>query len=143
MNVVRRRDRGQVLAFFALVLPIVMLPAVAYSVDVAMLGTGAAGLQAAVAQAVEVAAQQIDVGTLRAGGGLELDPAQAAKIASDMLIAAEPQAVVDSVNVAGWSVTLAASEPVLLAIPLWTRAVTLHAHASARLVPGYESPSSL
>jgi len=71
------RETGQVLAFFALVLPIVLLPIAGYAVDATIVASGEAGLQAATAQAAETAAQQLSTGAIRAGGVLALDPAAA------------------------------------------------------------------
>jgi len=132
-----------VLAFFALVLPLVLFPVITYAVDVAVLSTTAAALQAATAQAAEVAAEQIDVGAVRAGAGLTLDPPQASRVAAQVLLEAEPGASVDFFEVVGLKVTLAASERVAPALPLWPGSVTLHALATAVLVSGYDSPSSL
>lgn len=137
------RERGQVLAFFALVLPLVLLPVVAFAVDAAVLGADAAALQAATARAAEVAVEQIDVAAFRAGGGLALDQTGVVSAATQTLLDAEPGASVDSVGIAGTQVTLSVSEHVQPALPLWTGEVTLHARASARLSAGYDWPSSL
>ena len=51
------RESGQVLAFFALVLPIVLVPVGAYAVDATIVASREAALQAATAQAAETAAQ--------------------------------------------------------------------------------------
>lgn len=130
------------LAFFALVLPMVLMPVVAYAVDTAVLGGSAAALQAAAAEAAEVAVEQIDVAALRAGGGLSLDPAAVISVATAVFLDAEPHASVDSVGIAGPQVTLSVSERVEPPISLWAGSVTLHARASARLSAGYESPNS-
>ncbi|HYM67284.1 MAG TPA: hypothetical protein VEW68_08345, partial [Patescibacteria group bacterium] len=108
----RARQLGQVLAFFALVLPLVLLPVVAYAVDATVIGTRSAALQAATAEAAEAAAQQIDVAAFRAGAGLVLDPAKVSSVAAQALHDTEPAAVVDSVGIAGTEVTITASEPV-------------------------------
>ncbi len=138
-----RDQRGQVLAFFALALPVVLLPVAAYTVDAAAVSSRAAGLQAATAQAAEVAAQQVDVASLRSSGALELDGTAARLAASQTLVGEEPGANLDQVSVSGVTVTIAASERVDVPLPLLARTLTLHAHAAARLVPGYDRPSSL
>jgi len=134
---------GQVLAFIAVALPLVLLPVAAYALDSAAVSARAAGLQAATAQAAEAAAQQVDVASLRSSGALELDDAAAQAAASQALTADEPGANVDQTSVSGVTATVLASERVDLPLPLLARAITLHAHAVARLVPGYERPSSL
>ena len=138
----RRTSRGQVLAFFAMVLPIVLLPVAAYAVDAAVLDTTAASLQAALAQAAEAAADQVDVAVLRAEGRLVLDQAGVERVAAASLGAEEPAAVLDSVVVAGTTVTLVASEEVALAVPLLGTKVIVKRRASARLASGYASPNS-
>jgi len=137
-----RAERGQVLAFFALVLPMMLVPVAGYAVDAAVLSSTAANLQAAVAEAAEAAADQIDVTALRAYGHLVLDPVQVRSVAVGILSAEEPDAVLVSVAVAGAAVTIAASERVMPVVPLWSGSLTLRARASARLVSGYDSPSS-
>jgi hypothetical protein len=137
------RQGGQVLAFFAVALPLVLLPIAAYAVDSAAVSGRAAGLQAATAQAAEAAAQQVEVTSLRSRGALELDHAEAQTAASQALAADEPGANLDRVSVSGVTVTILASERVDLPLPLLAKTITLHAHSAARLVPGYERPSSL
>lgn len=137
-----KHERGQVLAFFAIVLPIALLPVVAYAIDASSLGARAAALQAAVAQAAEVAAQQVDSAVLRRDGSLRVDAAAAARIAGDALRLLEPAAALDRVSVQGAAVSVTASQSVELPIALGQKSVTLRASATARLVPGYESPSS-
>lgn len=137
-----RRQPGQVLAFFALVLPIVLIPLVAYAVDAAALGTRAAGLQAAAAQAAEVAAQQIDASALRASGLLQVDAADARELAGEILKSEAPGALLDDVLLAGADVTVVAHETVELPIPWFEKQVTLRAREMARLAAGYDSPSS-
>jgi hypothetical protein len=137
-----RKQRGQVLAFLALVLPMALLPVVVYAIDAAALGARAAALQSAAAQAAEVAAQQLDAAALRSGGVVVVDRAQAQLVAGEILRAEEPGANLDLAAVDGAGVTVTASEPVALPIPWLQKTVTLRARASARLVFGYESPSS-
>lgn len=136
------RQRGQVLAFFALALPAVLIPIVAYAVDAAAVGTRAAGLQAAAAQAAEVAAQRLDSAALRANGGLAIDPELADAAAVDVLRAEEPGAALEGIDVAGDMVTVVVSERVALPFPWFVDRATLQARATARLVAGYDSPSS-
>ncbi|TMB47676.1 MAG: hypothetical protein E6J53_01650 [Chloroflexi bacterium] len=138
-----KRQGGQVLAFLAIALPIVLLPVVAYAVDAALVSERFAGLQSATAQAAELAAQQLDVRVMRASGTLAIDPEIVRGVISEALFNEEPAATVDSVSVAGADVTINTSEPIALPLPLFVRTITLHAHATARLVPGYDSPSSL
>ena len=135
-------QRGQVLAFFGLVMPIVLLPIVAYAIDAAALGTRAAGLQAAAAQAAEAAAQQVDAVALRASGTLEIDPSAARMVAQDALQAEEPAAVLRQVSVASTGVTVVATEDVDLPFPWFESKAILQARVTAQLVPGYDSPSS-
>ena len=137
-----KAERGQVLAFFALALPVVLLPVAAYAVDASMVASREAGLQAATAQAAEVAAQQLDIGVLRSSSALTLDDAAVRLVAARTLVEDEPGASVDSSTVSGVDVTVAASESVTLPLSLFTPTVRLHARATARLVAGYESPNS-
>lgn len=139
----RVSQEGQVLAFFAVALPLALLPVAAYALDSAAVSGRAAGLQAATAQAAEAAAQQVDVASLRSKGALELDHAAAQNAASQALADDESGANMDQVSVIGVTVTVLASEQVDLPLPLLARTITLHARATGRLVPGYERPSSL
>jgi hypothetical protein len=137
------RERGQVLAFFAAALPVMLLPLAAYAVDAAFVSTRAAGLQAATAQAAEAAAQQADVGALRSRSELTIDASVARSIAIQSVNDSEPGASVVSVIVAGELVTVTASEMVALPFNFMpVRAIKLEARASARLVGGYDTPSS-
>jgi len=138
-----RNERGQVLAFFAVLLPIVLLPLAAYAIDAAFVTTRAAGLQEAVAQAAEAAAQQVDISALRSGSGLVIDASSARAVATQAIGASDPGASVESVVVVGDVVTVTAGEVVRLPFNfLPVPAVRLDARASARLVPGYDNPSS-
>ncbi len=137
------KQQGQVLAFFAVALPLVLLPVAAYAVDSATVSGRAAGLQAATAQAAEAAAQQIDVASIRSAGMLELDHTAAQTAALRELIADEPGASLDQVSVGGATATVVATELVDLPLPLLARTITLRARSVARLVPGYGRPSSL
>ena len=139
-----RRDRGQVLAFYAVLLPIVLLPLAAYAVDIAFVSTRAAGLQEATAQAAETAAQQVNVDALRSHSALIVDAQAAPAVASRAMSDLEPEATVDSVIIVGSMVTLATSEVITLPFNfLPAPATVIHARASARLVGGYDRPSSL
>jgi hypothetical protein len=138
-----RGDHGQVLAFYAVLLPIVLLPLAAYAVDVAFVISRTAGLQSATAQAAEVAAQQVDAGALRSHSELKIDAQSAPAVASSTMHDLDPQATVEAVTVIGSMVTISASE--LITLPfnfLPAPATAIHARASARLVGGYDRPSS-
>ena len=138
-----RGERGQVLAFFAVVLPAILLPLAAYAVDAAFVSTRAAGLEAATAQAVEEAAQQLDATALRARSELAIDASVARSVVIQTLKDAEPGASISTVVVNGDIVTITTTESVALPFNFMpVPAVTLVAHASARLVSGYDSPSS-
>jgi hypothetical protein len=141
---VTRHDRGQVLAFYAVLLPIFLLPLAAYAVDVAFVITRTAELQEATAQAAETAAQHVDVEALRARSELIVDGRVAAGVASRAMSDSEPEANVESVIVVGTMVTITTREVIRLPFNfLPASATVIHARASARLVGGYDSPSSL
>jgi hypothetical protein len=143
VRVVIRRERGQVLAFFALLLPIVLMPVAAYAVDSVVVSTHAAGLQEATVQAAEEAAQQLSVTDLRTRREVALDSALARNSALATMSAVEPGASVQAVLVDGTQVTVITAE--LVSLPfnfLPVPSVKLAARASARLVSGYDSPSS-
>ena len=138
-----RRHRGQVLAFYAVLLPVILLPLTAYAVDAAFASTRAAGLQAATEQAAEAAAQQLDVGALRSRSVLIVDPLTARVVAASAMRDSEPGAIVDSVVVAGPMVTISSREVVTLPFNfLPAQAIVIYARATARLVGGYDRPSS-
>jgi hypothetical protein len=135
---------GQVLVFFALVLPILLLPAAAYAVDAAVTAEGFARLQEVAARAAEEAAQQVDAAQLRSGGGLALDVAAARLAAQEVVSVAEPSASLVGVTVIGTEVRVVTTEVLVLPLNfLGTPATTLRAIATARLASGYDSPSSL
>ncbi len=136
-----KRASGQVLAFFAVVMPIVLLPAAAYAVDAAVVAFHAGALQAATAQGAETAAQQLDIDMIRSGGGLALDAVAAGRVARQTLDREDPAAIVDSLTVDGLEVTLRTRENVPAPFALLTGPVTLHARVTARLVAGYDRPS--
>jgi hypothetical protein len=136
-------ERGQVLAFFAVLLPIILLPLSAYAVDAAFVTTRAAALQASTAQAAEAAAQQVDVTAFRARSVLRVDAPLARAVAIRAISESVPEALVVSVIVVGTLVTVISVEDIRLPfnfVPV--AAIKLHARASARLVSGYDSPSS-
>ena len=135
---------GQALVMFALLLPLILLPIAGYAVQAAVLSSRVAVLEAAVARAAEDAAQEIDVGALRAGGGLRLDAGAAAATATASLERDDPSARPESVVVSGVAVTVTAEERVRLAFGglLEVGAVTLRASAAAHLAAGYARPSS-
>ena len=135
-----KRGRGQVLAFLAVALPVVLLPAAAYAVDAATVASHAAGLQAATAQAAETAAQQLNVGMIRSEGALSLDAAAVALVVANTIEEKEPGALVESSAVIGVDVVVVTREPVTLPFSVLARTITLHARATARLVVGFETP---
>ncbi|HEX6350157.1 MAG TPA: hypothetical protein VF160_12300 [Candidatus Dormibacteraeota bacterium] len=137
--------KGQALVFFALVLPLVLLPVAAFSAEAGVLAARQAHLSEAVAQAALDAAQQLGVKALRAGAGWLLDVRAAQDIARAELAASEPAAVLDGVGAAGAQVTVSAHEvvPLRLAAFVGRPSATLRVRISARLTPGYASPSSL
>jgi hypothetical protein len=136
-------QRGQVMAFIAVTLAIVLVPLAAYAVDAATVSSAATNLQAATATAALEAAQQLDAANFRAAGVLTID-IDAAKRAARAVIAAEaPSASVSSVAVRGADVTVSAGELIHLPFDFFPmRIARLDATASARLTPGYDRPSS-
>lgn len=136
-------ERGQVLAFYAILLPIILLPLAAYAVNAAFVSTRAAALQETTVQAVESAVQQVDVGALRSFSLLTVDALAAGAIARRALSESEPGATLESVVVVGSVVTISTREMIRLPFNfLPERSVVIHARASARLVGGYDRPSS-
>lgn len=135
--------RGQVLVFFALALPLLLLPIAAYAAEAPMLAARRAHLAEVASTAALEAAQQLDVRRLRSGGGLALDSAAASATVAADLESQEPAAVVDSLSVSGNQVALTLHErvPLRLATFVPGAAVTLHATARANLVPGYAKPA--
>jgi hypothetical protein len=135
------KQTGQVLTFFALTLPIVLLPVAAYAVDATMIASREAGLQAATAEAAEAAAQQLDVGAIRSSGALALDTAAALVVVHQTLVEDEPGASVETASISGDEVTIVTGEQVTLPFSVFARTATLHARATARLVAGYDRAS--
>lgn len=137
------KQSGQVLAFFAILLPIVLLPLSAYAVDAAFVSSRAASLQEATAQAAESAAQEVDVAALRRTSVLTIDAPSAIAAAGRQLGLSVPEAHLQSVVVSGAQLTMTTTEVIDLPFHfLSVTAVTLEARAAARLVGGYDSPSS-
>ena len=134
---------GQVMVFFALVLPLVLLPLAAYAIDAAVIASDYSGLVEVTVLAAADAAQQVDVGALRAGDAVVLDPVAAAAVArSD--VATLPSAHLERVAVVGETVTVSTTEQVALPLDFVGRgAMTLRASATARIAAGYARPSSL
>ena len=138
-----RAQRGQVMAFIAVALAIVLMPLAAYAIDVRTVSTAAAALQEATATAALEAAQQLDEIDFRAGGPMTIDAVAAGRAARAVLAAEAPSASVSAVTVSGTVATVAASELVQLPLDfLPTRMVRLEARASATLTGGYDRPSS-
>ena len=136
-------QRGQVMAFIAVALAIVLMPLAAYAIDVATVSAAAAALQEATATAAIEAAQQLDIIEFRAGGAMTVEAGAAQRAASVLLAAQAPSASLTSVTVSGTEVTVAAAELVQLPLDfLPSRVVRLEARASARLASGYDKPSS-
>jgi Flp pilus assembly protein TadG len=142
MNPNQTTQTGQVLALFAVVFPVALLPVAAYAVDAAIVAAREAGLQAATAQAAETGAQQLNIGAIRSTGELTLDAAAVGRVVAQTVLDEEQGSRVDECTVAGTEVTVVTSEPVTLPFSMFSRTVTLHAQATARLVTGYDSPST-
>jgi len=133
---------GQALVFFALVLPLVLLPVAAFGAEAGFLAARQAHLSEVAAQAALDAAQQLDAAALRAGAGWRLDPTAARAVATRDLAEQEPAAVLDGLTAGGAQLTLSVHElvPLRLASFLGARSATLRATLSARLTPGYGTP---
>ena len=130
--------------FFALVLPIVLMPVAAFAIDSAVAADDFSRLEEVTARAAEEAAQQIDAATLRSGGGIVLDGAGAAAVARLVVEAAEPSARVISITVAGTQISVTTVEVVMVPLSFFGKpTLTLHARAVALLGAGYDRPSSL
>jgi hypothetical protein len=139
-----RGQHGQVMAFIAVALAMVLMPLAAYEIDTATVSAAASALQAATATAAIEAAQQLDAVGFRASGVMTVDAGAARRAARAVFAAEAPSASVTSVTVSGTEVTVAAGEVVQLPVDfLPTRRVRLEARASARLAGGYDRPSSV
>jgi hypothetical protein len=136
---VAEAQRGQVLAFMALALPLVLLPVAAYAVAATTLDSQRGRLQAAVSQAAEDAVQQLDEQAFRAGGPAVPDSARSAAAARADLLDYEPAAVVDEAQIDGDELVLVAHEqaPVPLSGFLPAAIVTLRVGVRARLAVGF------
>lgn len=134
---------GQALVALAVLLPLALLPVAAYAIDASALATRSARLQEALDQVAEDGAQQLDVSFLRTGGGVRLDPAAATATTASELATIEPAASIDSVAVAGATLTVSAHEPVQLFTGAVLRGgpVVLRSVARARLRPGFAQPA--
>jgi len=138
-----RKQRGQVMAFIAVALGMVVMPIAAYAVDSATSSAAAASLEEATARAVVEASQQLDITGFRATGVLSVDAAAARGVVQAVLAAEVPMASIKSVTVTGAEITIATREDVQLPFDFFPdRAVHLQASASARLAGGYDRPSS-
>jgi hypothetical protein len=138
-----RTQRGQVMAFIAVAVAIVLMPLAAYAVDIATVSSAGSTLQAATAIAAMEAAQQLNTSAFRSSGVLVIDMSAARSAARAVLAAEAPSASVNSVSVSGVEVTIEAGQVVRLPFDFFPmRAARLKAIASARLAAGYDSPSS-
>jgi hypothetical protein len=131
------------MAFIAVALGIVVMPAAAYAVDSATVSAAAAALEEATATAAVEASQQLDVTAFRATGALSVDSAAARAVAQAVVAAQVPMASITSVTASGAEITIATHEEVPLPFDFFPgRTVRLQASASARLAGGYDRPSS-
>jgi hypothetical protein len=138
-----RGQQGQVMAFIAVALAIVLMPLAAYAIDVRAVSAAASTLQEATATAALEAAQELDTIGFRAGGLMAIDAAAARRVAEGVLAAEAPSASLNSLTVSGVEVTIRTGELVPLPLDfLPSRSVRLEARASARLAGGYDRPSS-
>jgi hypothetical protein len=139
-----RLQHGQVMAFIAVALAMVLMPLAAYAIDAAAVSAAASALQGATATAAIESAQQLDAVGFRASGVMKVDAFAAQRAARAVFATEAPSASVSSVTVSGAEVTVAAEELVQLPVDfLPTRRVRLEARASARLAGGYDSRSSV
>jgi hypothetical protein len=138
-----RRD-GQALVLMALFVPLVLLPVAGYAIEATYAASRAALLQWACVRTAEDAAESIDVNALRGSSALVLDPAEALPSAERELVQLDPNVVMDSWWWEGNEFGLSAHENVPVPLALWlpSRSVQVGASATARLTPGYSSPSS-
>jgi hypothetical protein len=138
-----RRQRAQVLVFFALALPLILLPIAAYAVDASVTAGAYARLVEVSTRAAEEAVQQIDVARLRAGAGISIDAAGATAAVQVALGSAEPQARLAQLTILGEELRLVTTETVVLPFNLFgSPDVGLRATVTTRIAPGYDSPSS-
>lgn len=138
-----RAQQGQVMAFIAVSLALVLMPLAAYAVDAATVSAAAASLQEATATAAMEAAQQINAIDFRSVGAISIDAGAARSAARAVLSAEAPSASLASLTVRGAEVTIVAGELIHLPFDFFPeRLVRLEARASARLAAGYDSPNS-
>ena len=137
------KQAGQVLAFFGLVVPAVLLPVAAYAVDATLIAGREARLQAATAQAAETAVQHLDVSAVRSSGAFTLDATAVSQAISETLLEEAQGASVDAYTITGSEITVVTSESVTLPFRVFINSVILHAHATAVLAAGYDSPNAL
>jgi hypothetical protein len=134
-------QRGQVMAFIAVALGIVVMPVAAYAVDSATVSAAAAALEEATATAAVEASQQLDISAFRASGALSVDAAAARAAAQAVVAAQVPMASITSVMATGSEITIATHEEVPLPFDFFPgRTVHLQASASAKLASGYDKP---
>ena len=138
------RQRAQVLVLMAVLIPLVLVPIAAYAAEAGYAASRAAVLEWACTRAAEDAAQELDANALRANAVLQVDPTAAADLASRQVSALDPRAVVDEVTTAAATVSVLAHEDVPATLAFWIAGGRLRVRgsATARLVPGYASPSS-
>ncbi len=137
-------QRAQVLVFFALALPLVLLPIAAYAVDASVAASAYSRLLEVTTRAAEEAAQQIDITGLRSGDAIAIDPTAAIQMARRLVDEADPEIQVDAASVVGQVIRLTTTETVVLPFDfVGSPRVALHATVAARIAPGYDSPSSL
>jgi len=138
-----RSQRGQVLVFIAVVLPLALLPLAAYAIDVAALATASSRLQAATAEAAMLAAQQIDFAAFRSGGALTIEERAARRSAVELLSTEAPAAVIGAFTIDGSHLVLETSDAIVLPFDFVPdRSIVIRARAEARLADGYDRPSS-
>lgn len=135
--------RGQAMVLFALLLPLALLPAAAYGAEVSLIAARQARLAEVAAVVALDAAQQLDVASLRAGGGFAVAASAATAAAASEVAALEPAAALSSVAVAGPSVSVTITERVPLRLATFVRgaSVRLTATAAASIATGLGAPS--
>lgn len=139
-----RRASGQALVLMAFLIPLVLLPVAAYAVEASYAASRAALLEWACVRAAEDAAQSLDATALRQSSVVQIDPTAAHARAQTDLAGMDPAAVLDQFSVAGNVVQVGAHEVVPVTLALWVPGgqVRVGGSATARLTPGYSSPSS-
>jgi len=143
MKLRNRWQSAQVMVFVALALPLVLLPVAAFAVDAAAAASSHARLEEATARAAESAVQSIDSALFRADAGIALDQIAVERAVRDAITADDPGAAIESISIAGLSVTVGTLESMVLPLNfLGAPSVTLRAKATARLTVGYDRPSS-